>query len=198
MEILEKKDPETIQKKAIWKRHRQRQRDRDRETERARENVESMCEGRGRRLMGKNEREWKREREGDRMRGGSNVGLIEMQQLVCSTDSSRNCFISFPPEILNPLECLAMNSSSSAFLVGTDIVHKQSVNDKIITCPFHEDHLLTLYRRIAVLFHPCRDPCVPCTSGLLSPIDCLLESEHIALQNLVELPFNQYQSCACT
>jgi hypothetical protein len=36
-----------------------------------------MCEGRGRRLMGKNEREWKREREGDRMRGGSNVGLIE-------------------------------------------------------------------------------------------------------------------------
>ena len=72
---------------------------------------------------------------------------------------------------------------------GFDVIHEKSVDDEVIVSgPLHEDCLLAVYRRISVVLHPCRDPSVPSTGRLLSPIDSFLETEHVALWNGVKPP----------
>jgi hypothetical protein len=56
------------------------------------------------------------------------------------------------------------------------VIHKQSIDNELLTLAFHENSLLTIYREVAVRLHPCRDVLVPsacCLSGTINALEQL-------------------------
>ena len=52
-------------------------------------------------------------------------------------------------------------------------IHKQSMDNEMLTLAFHENSLLAIYREVAIRLHPCRDVLVPSACSLSGTMDAL-------------------------